>query len=127
MMYDNNGAAWRANADTFKKNKIIRVWIQKNINRKTGFFPKFSNSKAAEKAGYKPTFLLRNEYEVIVALIAHELRHIWQNNVSKQNFLRTKLVRYNDWHGPDSCLYKMERDSCQYAKKILNKYRKVIR
>ena len=52
--------------------------------------------------------------------------HIWQVAVSKQNFLRTRIGHYTNSDGVnESSFYKMERDACKYAKKIIQKYRKL--
>jgi len=123
VMYDNTGVAWRGNAEAFGKKKSVRVWIQNENDIK---FPRFSNSRIAQKkGGYDPIFLLSDVYEVLVALFSHELRHIWQGSVSKQNFFKSRLCRYNDWSGEVITLRKMEKDACQYAKKVLQRYKRL--
>jgi len=119
MNYDKN-FDWHAFAYPFRKKKSIHIYIQK----KPIHFPRLSNLRAAKKAGYFPICVLKNKYELMIYLFSHELRHIWQETVSKQNFLRTKVGKYINSDGTkESSLYKMERDACKYAKKMLEKYR----
>ena len=85
-----------------------------------------SNIRAAEKAGYSPVYRIGNKYELMIHLFAHELRHIWQGMVSKQNFFKSKIGYYTNCDGSEeTAIYKMERDACKYAKKIMEKYRKL--
>jgi hypothetical protein len=113
---------WSAFAYPFKKEKSIHIYIQKNKIH----FPRLSNCRAAEKAGYSPVYRINDKYELLIHLFAHELRHIWQETVSKQNFLRSKVGHYTNSDGSkESSIYKMERDACKYAKKIIQKYRKL--
>lgn len=125
VMYDKGDAAWHGTTIRAfgNKKKLIRIWINKDELE----FPRFSNSRvAAKEGGYQPIFLLSDIYEVLLALFAHELRHVWQGSVSKQNFLKSKLCRYKDWDGKEvTSIFKMEKDACQYAKKTLQRYKKL--
>jgi hypothetical protein len=113
---------WHAFAYPFKKKNAVHIYIQK----KPIHFPRLSNCRAAEKAGYSPTCRIQNKYELLVYLFSHELRHIWQGTVSNQNFFRTTIRNYTNSDGSqESSVYKMERDACKYAKKIIEKYRKL--
>ncbi len=113
---------WHAFAYPFKKKKSIHIYIQKKPIR----FPRISNCKAATIAGYNPRYTIKDKYELLIHLFAHELRHIWQSTVSNQNFLRTTLRTYTNSDGSEeSSIYKMERDACKYAKKVIQKYRKL--
>ena len=113
---------WHAFAYPFQKKKTIHIYIQKRPIR----FLRLSNVRAAEKAGYKPVYFIKDKYELMIHLLSHELRHIWQGTVSKQNFLRTKIGHYTNSDGSkETSFYKMERDACKYAKKIIQKYRKL--
>ena len=122
VRYNKDKYYWRAHAEALKRKKFISVWIQKEKIK----FPKLSNTNIERKNGYDPVFLLNNIYEVLVTLFAHELRHIWQGSVSKQEFYRSKLCRFKDSDGEEFVsIRKMEKDACKYAKKILNKWRKL--
>ncbi len=119
VSYDKN-FEWHAFAYPFQKKKSIHIYIQK----KPIHFPRMSNLHAAKKAGYSPVYRINDRRELMIHLFAHELRHIWQGTVSKQNFLRTKIGHYTNSDGSqESSFYKMERDACKYAKKMMVKYR----
>ena len=121
VSYDNR-YEWHAFAHPFRKKKSIHIYLQK----KPIHFPRLSNLLAAKAAGYNPVYLIKDKYELMIHLFAHELRHIWQGTVSKQNFLRTKIGHYTNSDGvQESSFYKMERDACKYAKKMIYKYRKI--
>ena len=78
------------------------------------------------KAGYVKATLLRNQIEVLVYLISHELRHLWQGNVSKQNF-QGRLVFYTTWNEKVyHAFYKEEKDATLYAIKMIKMWRKEL-
>jgi hypothetical protein len=113
---------WHAYAYPLREKKLIQIYIQKEEIK----FPVLSNIREAKKAGYFPICRIQDKYELLVYLLAHELRHIWQDTVSKQNFRDSKIGSYINVDGNEySSIYRMERDACKYAKKILEKYRKL--
>ena len=124
VMYDNPKglSAWRGVSYTLKKNKSIIIRFQKS-----GLvYPVFSNRKEEGEYGYTPRFLIRDLDEALLSLFAHELRHIWQMNVSKRRFWTGKMYNFVDWDGRKlTSIYKMESDACGYAKRTLDRYRKL--
>jgi len=122
VMYDDTQSAWHG--IQIQDKKLIKIWIAKK-DEDLGF-PRFSNSPVMKKCGYNPIFKVNNIYEVLVSLFAHELRHVWQKHVSKQNFSSGRLCKYKDWDGKiHYSIYRRETDACKYAKKILDKYKKI--
>ena len=121
VMYDKTGSAWNAYTSGFSsKKRTVKIWIQKGQIK----FPRYSNDRRAKSAGYDPVFLITDTDELLVSLFAHELRHIWQSSVSRQNFLKSKLGYYTSWDGEKmTCISRMEKDACKYAKKTLERYR----
>ena len=123
LSYEYGDYEWRGDAKQFSKNKIktIRIFIQKNKIK----FPRMINNTSTVWAGYSPIFIIRNKDEVLVSLIAHELRHIWQTEVSKINFLRSRICEFIDSTGENRIsLYKMEKDACSFSKRKLLQWRK---
>lgn len=108
---------------TFSNKRHIKVWIGKRLE-----YPTLSNDRIVEKYGYKPNFLVNNEEEDLVSTIAHELRHLWQLSVSKQNFISGTIHKYTHWDNREYiCVVKMESDACKYAHKILKLFRKEMK
>jgi len=113
---------WNAYSYPFKPTPSVKFYFQEEDI----MFPQMSNTRAAKVAGYSPICLLKNRYELLIYLFAHELRHIWQATVSKRNFNIQKIGKYIDENGSEQFTrYHMERDACQYAKKMLERYRKL--
>lgn len=80
--------------------------------------------KSQNKFGYIDMSILKTREEAIISLCAHELRHLWQNTVSKQDFTKTRLHKFTVGNKKHECLYKMEKDASIYARKMLLKWRK---
>lgn len=113
---------WNAHSYPFKPTPSVKLFFQDEEI----LFPQMSNTRASATAGYSPICLLKNKYELLIYLFAHELRHVWQAKVSKQNFNTRKIGKYIDESGSEQLTrYYMERDACQYAQKMLHKYRKL--
>ncbi len=107
---------------TFTAKNKIKIWV--GFNK----LPRMSNEKTLKKVGYTPIYLIKNEDELILSVISHELRHLWQMNVSGKNFVNGKVCKYIDWGNKKrTTVYKMESDACRYAKKMLNKYRRITK
>jgi len=118
LIKDNSGS-FRGHTKTLENPPIIKIYIDTNME-----YPRMSNDRNIKSAGYNPIFWIRNNEEALLSLLAHELRHIWQIRVSEQQFLNGKLCRYVHWDKKTyTAIYKMEKDACQYAKKMLHKYR----
>lgn len=91
-------------------------------------YPNYSHDRDIEKFGYTPNFKVNNKEEDLVATISHELRHLWQCNVSKRNFLNGKIFHYTHWDKKNyTSISKMESDSCKYSYNILKKFRKEMK
>jgi len=109
------------NGATIYKNKTVQICITK----KTITFPCFCYDKKLKFAGYHPTVDFKNKKELLVGLLSHELRHLWQDGVSKQNFLNGRVITWKHWDKKTYySIYKSERDACKYSKKMVLKYRK---
>jgi hypothetical protein len=89
------------------------------------YYPQYNTSRSLKKFGYTPTFIIRNKKELLLSLISHELRHLWQFNVSKQMFSAGKIRQFIYVGMKYNINYKMEADACRYAKKMVNEYRKL--
>jgi hypothetical protein len=101
--------------------KRVRVWVGNSE------YPNFSIDESLEKFGYKPNFIVNDKEEDLLTTLAHELRHLWQENVSKRTFTDGKIHRYTHWDKKNYIsIEKMESDSCKYSYKILKKFRKEI-
>lgn len=122
LMDDVSGAAWWGDTTAYKKVPSIRLYIAK-YNK----YPRLSNPRTTKSSGYTPQFWLRNREETILALLAHELRHIWQVKVSKKDLWRTsRMCKYVLWDNKTyTSLYSVEKDACKYARDVLHKYRKI--
>lgn len=113
---------WDAWACPWKKIPVAKFYFQKE----TLLFPQTSHWRSAKKGGYYPICVIKNMDELIIALFAHELRHIWQATVSNQDFRNQEQTYWIDNNGVEQTSnYKMERDACQYAKKMLERYRRL--
>lgn len=118
--YCKDSSIWDGCAYPFRKTPMIKILFQKEKIK----FPVSSANDCGKNAGYHPVFTIKDKYELLIALFAHELRHIWQEKVSTQNFTDSKLGHYTDNRGIEQVtIYKMERDACQYAKKVIERYR----
>jgi hypothetical protein len=105
-----------------------KVNISLNLPFYHHYFPMFSHYRHKEirRAGYVKEILLRNQVEVLVYLIAHELRHLWQTNVSKQDFWG-RMVFYKTWKNVvNTSFYKEEKDATLYAIKMVKLWRKEL-
>lgn len=88
--------------------------------------PMYSHQKILLKFGYVCLKKLKNVTDILVYLIAHELRHLWQYRISKQDFFRAKAVAYKAWNGEYYFpVYKAEKDASIYGGKQLDKWRKL--
>ena len=90
-------------------------------------FPFCCGDRRLIRYGYTDMSMLKNTKEVLVSLCAHELAHLWQMNVSKQKFTKTKLHKFEYGGTKMECLYKMEKHSSEYAKRKLKQWRKHIK
>ena len=118
MRYANNNSN-SSEAISYTKLKIIEISVS-NIES----YPRLSSDKKLKRFGCTTSFVIKNKTELLLAIMAHELRHIWQINVSNQDFANGKLCPFTHCGIKYSTIYKMESDACRYTKKILNKYRK---
>jgi len=119
IMRDRDGSALEG--ETLLKLKTIKIYI-----RDRNKYPRLSNNKNTKKAGYNPIFFIRNNREAVLSLLAHELRHLWQEYVSKRIFWNGKLCKYVCWDKKTyTTIYKMEKDACEYTRKMLFTYRKL--
>ena|SRR5579862_4366201 len=119
---DLDPSLWRAHVWNFKEIPSVKFFFKtKGIK-----FPQTSNDREAKQAGYYPICLIKDKYELLIYLVAHELRHIWQTQVSKQEFFRRKEKSYQTSSGFEyQSVFGAERDACQYAKRMLERYRKL--
>ncbi len=92
-------------------------------------FPIISNSKDTAYLGYTERRYLKDIYEVLIVGIAHEVRHIWQNTVSKRDFKSGLNQKFSFYHGGPihEAHYRSEKDATEYACKTLDKYRKICK
>lgn len=115
-------SVWNAHVYLWKDIPSTKFFIQKSPIK----FPQMSTSRDAIEAGYYPICRINNRYEMLIYLFSHELRHIWQATVSKRDFFKNERKYYIDSNGEKySTVYEAERDACQYAKKMLERYRKL--
>ena len=102
--------------------------VRININTKMGMVRKF-DTKDMSKYGYYNNLISQNIREILVALIAHELRHLWQKRVSLQDFDNERCQLYecpvNDV--VYNIGYKSEKDASLYCKRMLLKWRQFIK
>src|SRR4051812_35356840 len=102
---------WSAYATLYKGKPVVKFFFQKERIK----FPQMSNDREAIKAGYYPICKIKDKYEMLIYLFSHELRHVWQFTVSKNNFLKSKRKFYTDSDGRKySTIFGAERDACQY-------------
>lgn len=121
-VYPTDKHIWTAHSYPFKPIPSVKFSFQEEEI----LFPQMSNTRSAASAGYSPMCLLKNKHELLIYLFAHELRHIWQAKVSKRDFFAGKVGKYIDESGTEQLTrYHMERDACQYAKKMLERYREL--
>lgn len=101
----------------------VIISIRDNIQ-----YPKLGYPRHLEQYGYTPNIYLKSQEELLVAVIAHELRHVWQfTKSSRANtyFIEGKTYSYIDVANELTVVnYRIERDACIYAKKMLHNYRK---
>lgn len=108
---------------TYSDKNHVKIWVGGKME-----YPALSNDRIVEKYGYKPNFVVKNIEEDLISTIAHELRHLWQLNVSKQNFISGIIHNYKHWDNQEYiCIVKMESDACEYAYKILKQFRKEMK
>ena len=89
-------------------------------------FPRMSYCSSMESAGYTPSVKLKNFTELLVLLMSHELRHLWQRHVSKKSFHSNKLKLCMSFNNiPFLTNVKMEKDACEYANKMIKRYRRI--
>lgn len=88
-------------------------------------FPMFNHSKDFAKLGYIGRKLIRDEIELLIYLISHELRHAWQMSVSKRDFFSGKYRSFSAYKDGDvyEAHYGSEKDASLYGCRMLNKYR----
>jgi hypothetical protein len=94
------------------------------INRMP-IFP-FSSRRGAKwvKFGYIDNSIIKNNDELLILQCSHELRHVWQDFVSKQNH-RGMNKKTIDEEGKESKVeVKMEKDASKYCRKKLLEWRK---
>jgi hypothetical protein len=123
VMYDKGGAAFWGHISQFERPKKVRIYIDEKNK-----YPRLSHNRNLKKVGYYPVFFIRNDYEAILSLFAHELRHLWQgkNIHNRKKFWNGKLCNYIHWDGKHyTTVYKMEKDACEYTQKVLFRYRKL--
>ncbi len=100
--------------------------ISLRINKKLRL-PMTCNHKQLYKFGYTDRSMLMTQDELLVSLIAHELRHLWQMRVSKQDFSKTTLFKFDFMGEEFEAMYKMEKDASDYSRKMLLKWRKFVK
>lgn len=119
--YCKDGSYLDGEAKPYGKNKFIKA-----LFGKTNKYPRLSYPKKLQKVGYTPQLMIKNDDEAIFCILAHELRHIWQGEVTKQEFWTGKICKYTSWDGQEyKSVYKAEKDACKYTQKMLHKYRKL--
>ena len=77
------------------------------------------------KHGYLPT-RINNYEELIIWLLAHESRHIWQAHVSEQSFSKRgveMIAGSTKSKFKTTSSFKEEKDACEYATRKLETYR----
>jgi hypothetical protein len=113
--YMSNGAFMGKSIDN-----IITIYIHRKP-----IFPCYNISEEIKKFGYGKPIILYTLNEILLSLISHELRHVWQNQTNfhktmKQSKLYVFVHRGNIYTSNSA----IEKDATKYSKKIINKYRK---
>ncbi len=70
---------------------------------------------------------LKSIDELFVSLLSHELRHLWQFKVSKQDFRKSRYVYMKWWSGDFLVAPRLERDATLYSRRMLLKYREHVK
>jgi len=112
---DDNETFW---GRAYTHMKRVRIYINKKTTNM------YNHQKIYRKGGYVYRLKLKNYKEILVSLLAHELRHLWQINCSKRDFSKQRICQFTHWDGTKLVLgYKMEKDATLYSVKMLHKYR----
>lgn len=79
------------------------------------------------RCGYNDKTILENNEELLVSIISHELRHVWQYFKSKQFAgKKLKFKKVKDPLGYAQPINAgMERNACMYSAKMVNRWRQL--
>ena len=105
--------------------KTIENKVTIYMNRKP-ILPGYSLDKELEQYGYGKPIILYTKNELLLSLIAHELRHVWQNQTGiKKTTDKSKLHIFTHMGNVYTSNPIAEQDATKYSKKIIRKYRKL--